>query len=68
MEDILIVLGSRVRKLRKNKGYSQANLAEMAEVSITTISRLEQGLADPNILTVNRLADALDVRIVELIG
>lgn len=39
----LIEIGKRIQNLRKQKGYTQEQLAEMMNVSIQMISNLERG-------------------------
>ena len=36
-------LGNKIKNLRKNKGLSQENLAHYLNVSVPTISRIENG-------------------------
>lgn len=36
-------IGIEIRKIRKKKGYSQEQLAQMMKVSRTTISKIETG-------------------------
>jgi putative transcriptional regulator len=49
---------SQLRAHRTGRGYSQAQLADLAGLSRETISRLEQG-ATPNLATAQALASAL---------
>lgn len=54
--------------LRKKKGLTQEGLARKADISYHTIIKLESGgIADPRIGTVIKIADALGVRIDDLI-
>lgn len=53
--------GTPLRRLRKQAGLTQEELAERAEVSVRTIRRLESGKsADHRLATINLLADALN--------
>lgn len=52
--------GSRVRALRKQRGWSQEDLAREAYVSNTTISNLESGYYNPGASTLRAIAAALD--------
>lgn len=56
-------VGIRLRELRKERGLSQKELAEQAGVSLNCISLIERDEISPNVATLQRLADALDVRI-----
>ncbi|WP_222131045.1 helix-turn-helix transcriptional regulator [Streptomyces sp. CFMR 7] len=53
-------LGTLLRQLRARAGLTQEQLAELSEVSVRTIRRLESGrLSNPQLTTVNLLAEAL---------
>jgi len=55
--------------LRKQKGWSQEKLAQEASISYNTIIKLERnGIKNPKIETVIKLADALEVSLDELVG
>lgn len=47
------------RDLRKKAGYTQAQIAEMAGVSIATVGNLEKGVTRPRGDTADRLMAAL---------
>jgi transcriptional regulator with XRE-family HTH domain len=55
------LLGSRVYELRLKANLTQAQLAEKADVSNDTISRIERGLRSPSFEVLERLADAFQV-------
>ncbi len=61
-------LGARIRQARRRRGLSQAQLAERADMSLPTISRIERGLFNSSVLTIVALAKALDVRAGVLLG
>jgi transcriptional regulator with XRE-family HTH domain len=52
--------------LRFRKGFSQADLAEKADISITFLSTIERGIKFPQPDILSRLAKALDVEVFEL--
>lgn len=61
---------SNMKRLRKEHGMTQAELAERSGVSIRMIQYYEQGRADINkaeALTVYRLANALNNRMEDLL-
>jgi transcriptional regulator with XRE-family HTH domain len=63
------MLAKRVKELRKQKGWSQQKLAEKAGLAFNTITKIEQGLAEyPNLKTLIKLADVLEVGLDELVG
>lgn len=57
----LIRIGETIYKLRKSRNMSQKELAEKAEISEVALSRIENGAACMNILTLVKLAKALSV-------
>jgi transcriptional regulator with XRE-family HTH domain len=59
---------SRLRDLRRQAHMSQALLAERAGVARRTITYLEAGRGTVNLLTVRKLANALDVEVADLVG
>jgi transcriptional regulator with XRE-family HTH domain len=56
-----------LRAVRQRRFLTQAELAERAGMSETTVNRLENQLQDARISTVRRLAEALGVQPEELI-
>jgi transcriptional regulator with XRE-family HTH domain len=63
------MLSKRVKELRKQKGWSQQKLAEKSNLAFNTITKIEQGLAKhPNLKTLVKLADVLEVGLDELVG
>lgn len=61
--DAGILLGQRLRDLRVKRGLTQKALAELAGIPHTHVSSIERGLMLPNLLTVIRLAIALDCKV-----
>jgi transcriptional regulator with XRE-family HTH domain len=57
----------KMRRLRQKRGWTQADLAERAQVDQATISSLELGrIKNPTIDTIRRVAAALDVDLDDL--
>lgn len=63
---ILVALGNAIREARLAKGVSQEKLALMAEVDRSYVGRIERGDNNVAILTLARLADALDTTVGKL--
>jgi transcriptional regulator with XRE-family HTH domain len=61
-------MGKRIHALRKKRNLSRQQLAERADVSREYIRKLEAGGYDPTVGTLQRIAKALDVPLVELLG
>ena len=56
-------------KIRKDKGWSQEKLSQEAGISYNTLIKIERnGIENPKIETVIKLAKALNVSIDELVG
>lgn len=68
LKDENISLGENIKKLRKNKGLSQKQLAEILNLSEITIRRYEKCSNIPTIETLDKIAIALDVPLNELLG
>jgi len=57
------VLAERIKQARKEKGYSQSKLAELAGVSTNTIGKLEIDYTTVSLKTILAIANALNVDI-----
>ncbi|WP_339687973.1 helix-turn-helix transcriptional regulator [Gimesia maris] len=64
--DILVRFGQRVRKLRKEQGYSQENFAYTCELDRTYIGGIERGERNLSLRNIERIADTLKVSLAEL--
>ncbi len=53
-------LGLKVSELRKEKGFTQEQLAEVCEVTPRTIQRIESGEVEPRAFTRNSLSNVLE--------
>lgn len=60
-------LGLRIKTLRKSKGLTQKSLAENVSVSRIYIQSLESNRRLPSMKLLKRLAEALDVDVVDLV-
>lgn len=61
-------IGGRVREVRRRRGMTQRELAKAARVSVSLVSKLEQGeLTDTRLETARRLAVALRVPTTRLV-
>jgi transcriptional regulator with XRE-family HTH domain len=63
MKKINRLVGLRIRELRKAAGMTQAELAEAAELEVESISRLERGTRGITLDSIDRIAQALGVRL-----
>lgn len=59
--NLVIGLGKAIKAARQEKGLTVEGLARQAGVSTGLISQLERGLGNPSFLTLQRLAEALEL-------
>lgn len=60
-------VGKRIAELRRERGYNQDTLSEMARISRVTLARYETGVIEPGAFAIGRIADALGVTTDELL-
>ena len=63
-----MTIGERIRKYRKEKGWTQTQLAEEADLFTSYISHYETGIWLPCLLNLIAIADALNVSLDDLVG
>ena len=56
-----LFIGDKIRKSRQKLGWTQKQLAAEAGIPQSHVSRLERGMHAPTIITIERLAKALQV-------
>src|SRR5215211_4048228 len=61
-------LGGRVRELRRGRGLTLEELAELSGVSRAMISKLERGEKNPTLVVAAKLAEGLGVTLSQLAG
>ena len=61
-------VGQQLKKLRKERGWSLNQLAEVSHVSIGLLSQIERGRSIPSLRTLTKLRVALDVSLGTLVG
>jgi len=61
-------ISDNLRKLRSKKGYSLEKIARLADLSLNTIVKVENGVnQNPTIETLTKIAKALEVGVDDLI-
>jgi transcriptional regulator with XRE-family HTH domain len=63
--DIRIKFGNKIFELRKQKGWSQEKLANLAEIDRTYLPDIEKGKTNVSIVVAEKLAIALNVKLAE---
>lgn len=59
--------GKRICEVRKLKGLTQEKLAELANVNLRTIQRIENNNGEPHGNTLNSICEVLEIKIEEII-
>ena len=57
------LLGKRIKELRKNKGLTQEQFAELIDIETCSLSGIESGRHFPSLPTLERIAIQLNVEI-----
>jgi transcriptional regulator with XRE-family HTH domain len=67
--DLQKIVGSRIQKLREEKGLTQVDLVGkiQGEFDTTNVSRIESGRTNPTLYNLYRIASALDISLSELL-
>jgi len=61
-------ISENLKKLRDKRGYSLEKVARIADLSLNTIVKIENGVnQNPTIETLNKIAKALEVGVDDLI-
>lgn len=58
-----VLVGNVVAAARARKGISQKELSERSGIDQSDISKIERGIANPSVNTLNRIAQALDAKL-----
>ena len=64
----LLALGAAVRRSRRERGISQEELAHRSSIDRSYMSSIERGSQNPGILSVLRVAHAMDMTLTELMA
>jgi transcriptional regulator with XRE-family HTH domain len=65
--DVCVLLGKRIRTLRKERGWRQLDLAEQAGINENYVSDLELGRKEACLGTLSTLAQAFGIKMDELL-
>ena len=59
-------LGKRIKSLRRSRGYTQEQLAEIIDISANYLAGIERGEANPTLSLLQRLSTGLEIPLPEL--
>jgi len=63
------MIDENIKRIRKDKGISQDRLSKLADVTHTTLAKIESGVnSNPTIKTLQKIAKALDVKVDDLLN
>ena len=65
-EPLLVRLGDRIRKLRKQQGWTQAEMAERVGIDRSFLADVERGKRNISILNLSHIAEGLNVTLSRL--
>ncbi len=67
LQDPEKIVGETIRKIRRKKGVTQEQLADLAGINRTHMYRIENGQVKTTIGSLQRIANALQVRFRDLV-
>lgn len=68
MEDYRAIIGENIRRQRKRRHMTQEDLADLTGMQPSCVGKIERAQANPNLNTLLRVADALEVDLPELLA
>ena len=66
MDTLKYKVGHKIKTLRKEKNFTQEQLAEKAGISVDFLSLIERGKNAPSLESLEKLATALKISVKEL--
>lgn len=60
-------IGQNIRTLRRQKGWSQEDIAMRLDISIAAFSKIETGVTDVNLSRIEQIAATFEISIIELL-
>jgi transcriptional regulator with XRE-family HTH domain len=64
---VAIKVGKKIRSVRKQRGYTQYQLADAVNADVSTINKIENDKANPSLDMLEKIATALNVKVIELL-
>lgn len=66
--ETVVHIGDNVKRERLKRAIRQDELARMAGITPTTLSRIERNESEPHVSTIRKLAKVLEVTPADLLG
>ena len=67
-DPVLVALGTAIRRCRRVQGVSQEELAHRSAIDRSYMSSIERGGQNPGVLSIVRIARAMDMTMTELMA
>jgi DNA-binding NtrC family response regulator len=67
-DELHITIGKRIRECRKEKALTLKQMGRRTNLSVSLLSQIERAESSASVSSLYKIANALDVRIVELFG
>lgn len=61
-------VGDQIKNYRKERGITQQKLSEISCINLSTIKKYESNNRNPKLLSLEKIANALDVRVSDILG
>lgn len=60
-------VGKQIKRIRRQRGYTQEDIADKSGMHVSTLGRIERGEINPPLQTLNKIAQALKVKTKEIL-
>lgn len=64
----LVIIGKNIARIRRDKKLTQEDLCGLAEIDRSYLSEIENGKMNVTVRSLTAIADALDVRLIDLLS
>lgn len=68
MKDVNVLIGTNLKRLREERGYSLSKLADIVQVSKSMLAQIEKGETNPSVGTIWKIANGLHVSFTSLLS
>ena len=65
-DEVYKLIGKNIKKYREIKGFTQQELADKINMGLNFVGKIEVAFSHPSINTLVLIADALDIKLMEL--
>lgn len=66
-DQFIKAVGKKIREIRKEKGLSQQKLADLCNLELSQINRIELGVINTGISHISTIAEIFEIRPMELL-